>query len=105
MLEIWTSGDINYYPSLFIKCNKTIREITPLDEFGYRINKSIKVNSVENIDLTDSTEVTRASAYLSNNTKAMIEIKFNTTESLFVDLTDFMYYSWDNTTIIKSASK
>lgn len=105
MLEIWTSGDINYYPSLFIKCNKTIREITPLDEFGYRINKSIKVNSVENIDLTDSTEVTRVSAYLSNNTKAMIEIKFNTTESLFVDLTDFMYYSWDNTTIIKSASK
>jgi hypothetical protein len=105
ILEIWTSGDINYYPSMFIKCNKTVREITPVDEFGYRINKSIKVNSVENVDLTDSTEISKVSAYLSNNTKAMIEIKYNNTESLFIDLTDFMYYSWDNTTIIKSASK
>ena len=105
MLEIWTSGDVNYYPSMFMKCNGSVREITPLDSFGYRTNQTIIVNSIENVDLNDSTSISEYSEYLSKNTKAMVKITYSTNQILFVDLTECIYYSWDNTTIVKSASK
>jgi len=86
MAYIWTNGKIDNYPTLYLKCNHIVKDITPLNELGNKINKTIKISNAISMN---------------NN---IIKIIINE-EEMLIDMTDLMYYNWDKDNIINSASK
>ena len=96
----WTSGDENNYPQVYIKINNDVKNITPTDEFGYPEHQVFKINSIEEADLTDNSVV----SIKKENTKYILKITYNNTEVMYLDITDMLYYNWDNTTIINKLS-
>jgi hypothetical protein len=79
--EIWTSGNPKNYPQLFLKVNNRIVELTPLDEFGDRELKEIKVSKFE--EVTEPNELMK------------VKITYNTNKTIVRELTDMLCYVWD----------
>lgn len=98
--EIWSNGDTMNYPQLFIKVNNMVKEITPFDEYGLRSEQNITVDSFEEIDKNDSA----VHDYVNKDTKMIVKILYNTNKTLYIDVTDMLYYVWDESTIINKAS-
>jgi len=98
--ECWSNGDTNDYPQLYIKVNNKVKEITPVNENGFYANQSIKVNSFEELPINDS----KANGIKNEDTKMMIKLVYNNNEEIIMDITDMLYYTWDNHNMINKFS-
>lgn len=99
--SIWTYGDIHDYPKLFININNIVKEITPKNESGDSIEQDIIVDSFENLDLTDEETIARVT--ILDNTKSMCEIKYNNNKSIVIDVTNYLYYTFDRDNVANPA--
>ena len=89
---MWTVGDSNNYPQVYIKVNNDVKNITPTDEFGYPDNQVFVINKIEEMNLADSS----ISNIIKNNTKYVLKVTYNDTKSIILDITNMLYYNWDS---------
>ena len=79
-VNIWTNGDINNYPNLFMTFNKISYDISPRNSYGSLSSQIIKINSLDIID--DSTEIkaelSSNNIQYNENIVSLIKIKYNT---------------------------
>lgn len=102
-LATWTSGDPSKYPQFFIRVNGLIKEITPLDEFGERENENVKFNAFEFVELNEENEEILRNV-VNEDTKLVVKISYNS-KDIIMDVTNMLYYTWDNTTMINVHDK
>ena len=89
---MWTVGDSNNYPQVYIKVNNDVKNITPTDEFGYPYNQVFVINKIEEMNLADSS----ISSIIKSNTKYVLKVTYNDTKSIILDITNMLYYNWDS---------
>jgi hypothetical protein len=102
-LATWTSGDPSKYPQFFIRVNGLIKEITPLDEFGERENENVKFSAFEFVELNEENEEILRDV-INEDTRLVVKITYNS-KDIIMDVTNMLYYTWDNTTMINVHSK
>lgn len=102
-LEIWTNGDVSNYPTLYLKCNNIVTDISQRNSDGSLSNKTISIISLENIDLTNIEA--NDNQHVNASSKETIKITYNVNSTLYIDLTDLLYYTWDLKTIVNIATK
>ena len=85
---VWTTGEPEEYPQMFIKVNEITRNITPTDEFGYPNNQKIYIDSI----IEDTAK------------KQSVIIAYNTTETITLDVSSMLSYNWNKSKIINELS-
>ena len=85
---VWTTGEPEEYPQMFIKVNEITRNITPTDEFGYPNNQKIYIDSI----IEDTAK------------KQSVIITYNTTETITLDVSSMLSYNWNKSKIINELS-
>ncbi len=84
-ISVWTDGDINNYPLVYVKINNLVSDITPRDSFGNILEKSITINSLANANSID---------------QYVYELTYNKDKKITIDANIRLVYDWDNSTII-----
>ena len=83
-ISIWTDGNINNYPIMYVKINNLISDITPRNEFGDASEQTIIVDSFE----------------IDENNPYHYIITYNNDKTLVVNANDRLMYDWDASVIV-----
>ena len=87
-ITVWTDGDIHNYPLMYVKINSLVSDITPRDQYGNILNKSITVNSFEKDENSEFTYI----------------LTYNNDQTKVITAKDRLVYDWDKDTIINENS-
>lgn len=102
-VDVWTCGDVDASPLLFMKVNTVYHDITPRDEFGAVKYASLTTKSLVTVDIADASVADLKAAGAVDVVR--LTITANSVDvDLLVDCTAMLAYSWDRSTIINKTT-